>query len=281
LEAIILSLAAAFSWGAVDFGAGLKARRLSVFTVVGGMQLVGSVGAAAMLLVAHDTGLATQTAALGLAAGGVTALGLAALYQGLAIGPMSLVAPISATGVAIPVLAGLITGDEPSAAQGAGMALAIAGMLVAVRGSTEAGGVANDRPRFLALGLGAFSALGLGAFFLTSDAVDPGQGTWYLLLGQLSACAILALLVFAQRAALPSRSDLPGILVLGGTSFAAWAFSKAALDAGYLSLTATIISMYPVVTTLLAVAVVREAVRPVQALGLVCAFAGVALIAAG
>lgn len=280
MEAIILALAAAFSWGAVDFGAGLKSRRLSVFAVVGGMQLIGSLAAAALLLATYDARLEPETVLLGVLAGGVTSLGLTALYRGLAIGPMSVVAPISATGVVIPVIAGLITGDDPSMGQAAGMVLAIAGMLVAVRGSSEDSVAPARRPRVIAVGLGAFSAVGLGAFLLTADAVSSDQGSWFLLLGQLSATAILALVAFVQGASWPSGPDRLGIVFLGLVSFAAWASSQAALDAGHLSLTATIISMYPVVTILLAVAVAGEAVKAVQAFGLAAVFTGVALIAA-
>jgi drug/metabolite transporter (DMT)-like permease len=281
MEAVILSLLAACAWGVADFGAGLKARRLSVFSVVATMQLVGCAGAAAVLVAAHDNPLAQETAVLGLVSGAITAIGLTALYQALAIGPMSVVAPISATGVAIPVLVGLATGDDPSPAQGAGMLLAIAGMLVVVRVSSEAGTVAEGRSRTLALVLAALSAVGLGAIFLATDAVSGSQDTWYLLVGQLSAGTILAAFVLARRTTLPARADWPALVALGGISFAAWALSKAAFDAGHLSLTATIVALYPVLTVMLAVKVAGEEVKPLQALGLVGVFAGVALIAAG
>jgi drug/metabolite transporter (DMT)-like permease len=281
MEALVLSLSAAVAWGVADFGAALKARQLSVFAVVGGMQLIGSIGAALFVAAARDGGLTTETTLLGLAAGAVTSVGLVTLYQGLAMGPMSLVAPISATGVVVPVIVGLAGGDSPTAAQGTGMLLAISGMLIAVRTSAEPSSGTGTRPRYAALALGAVSAIGLGVYYLTVDAVDDGQGAWFSLLGQLTACAILMLLVVVRRVAMPSRADLRAIAVLGVVSFAAWILSQAAFDAGHLSLTATIISMYSVVTILLAVAVAREAVPPAQALGLVAVFGGVALIAAG
>ena len=280
MEALVLSVSAALAWGVVDFGAGLKSQRLSVFTVVCGMQLVGSLGAAVFLVTTANGSLSTDTAVLGLAAGAVTSVGLAALYQGLAIGPMSLVAPISATGVVIPVIVGLATGDDPSAAQGLGMILAIAGMLVVLRTSDDGGGATMDRPRAVAVGLGALSAVGLGVYYLSANAVADNQGGWFSFLGQLTAGSILAALLLARRVSIPARSDLNGIAVLGALSFAAWILSQTAFDAGHLSLTATIISTYPVTTILLAVAITREAMRPLQALGLVGVFAGIALIAA-
>lgn len=281
MEAIILSLAAALAWGVADFGAGAKTRRLSVFAVTAAMQLVGAFATAVVLLVAHDNGLSRETALLGLASGAVTTVGLSALYKALAIGPMSVVAPISATGVAIPVIAGLLTGDDPSPAQGLGMALAIIGMLVVVRAASELGAMTGGGSRTVALILAALSAVGLGAFFLASDAVDQGQGTWYLLVGQLVAGSLLVVPIVVGRAAFPERPEWLTLSALGVTSFAAWALSKAAFDAGHLSLTATIIALYPVVTVLLAVTLTGESVRRLQALGLVAVFAGVALIAAG
>jgi uncharacterized membrane protein len=132
LGAIFLSLGAALAWGVTDFGAGLKARRVPVMTVMGGMLVMGALGGVAALLVLQSPSLEAGTAWLGLAAGLATAIGLTSFYRGLAIGPMSVVAPISAGGVILPVAVGVARGDEPSAAQVLGIALAIAGMLSVV-----------------------------------------------------------------------------------------------------------------------------------------------------
>jgi drug/metabolite transporter (DMT)-like permease len=85
----------------------------------------------------------------------------------------------------------------------------------------------------------------------------------------------------ARGVSLPGRTDRFHIAVLGGLSFVAWALSTAAVQAGELSLTATISSLYPIVTVLLAVGVTGETLRPAQVAALVATFAGVSLIVAG
>src|SRR5918998_6331147 len=93
--------------------------------------------ALAILVVAVLAGAPTEHDAAATAwAAGVGALGLIALfafYRALAIGTMSIVAPISATGVAIPVLVGLASGERPGALQVAGIVLACAGVILAAR----------------------------------------------------------------------------------------------------------------------------------------------------
>jgi drug/metabolite transporter (DMT)-like permease len=243
------------------------------------MLVVGSLGAVAALLVERGAGIEAQTLILGIAAGLTTAIGLTAVYRALAIGPMSVVAPISATGVLIPVIVGIASGDHPSPAQGLGIVLAIVGMLVVVRESSETAPADATESRSLAIALAAASALGLGAYYLTVDGVQEGQTSWFLLVGQLSAAVVLAVVIVARHLALPSRADRLKITYLGAQSFAAWAQTTAAFNAGHLSLTATIISMYPLVTVVLAVRVTHEALTRLQAVGLVAAFVGIALIA--
>ena len=84
-----------------------------------------------------------RSAALGM-------LGLVAFYRALAIGTMSIVAPISATGVAIPVLVGLASGERPSALQVAGIVLAVRRACLAAReapGGTRRRGARAGRDR--------------------------------------------------------------------------------------------------------------------------------------
>src|ERR671916_585588 len=76
---------------------------------------------------------ATPYLAFGALSAVVGSIGLAAFYRGLAVGSMSVVAPIAATGAAIPVAFGLATGDRPGAVQAAGALLAVAGVAVAAR----------------------------------------------------------------------------------------------------------------------------------------------------
>src|SRR4051812_33335470 len=130
MVAAVLALASSLSWGLSDFLGGLQSRRHPLLVV-----LVLSQGFALLVLIAaiaagapieHDAASTAWAAGSGMI--GVTAL--ASFYRALAIGTMSIVAPLSATGSAIPVLVGLASGERPDTIQFAGIALAIAGVIL-------------------------------------------------------------------------------------------------------------------------------------------------------
>jgi drug/metabolite transporter (DMT)-like permease len=72
---------------------------------------------------------------------------------------MSVVAPISATAAAVPVLVGLVEGERPSTLQVAGMAIALAGVILASREPIEEGAAPPNR---MAIGLALVAAAGSG-----------------------------------------------------------------------------------------------------------------------
>src|SRR4051794_20437364 len=114
--AVLLALVSALSWGSGDFLAGRLSRREHVIVVVAWTQLVGLSATVALALGSGQAwpGLGAMWPAL--VAGAVGPVALGCFYRGLAIGTMSVVAPVSATAVVVPVIAGLATGDDPSAA---------------------------------------------------------------------------------------------------------------------------------------------------------------------
>jgi uncharacterized membrane protein len=94
VEAAGLALLGAMSWGTGDFFGGLASRRAHVLTVLVVSQAVGLVGVAAWALASGDgpPGIGDVLPAVG--AGAAGAAGLAALYRGMAIGAIGIVAPI-------------------------------------------------------------------------------------------------------------------------------------------------------------------------------------------
>jgi len=127
-----LALLASLLWGVSDFLGGTAARRLTATSVVALSQAAALV---ALVVVATATGaFDDDTAYLGwaLAAAVVGLVALTSFYAALAAGTMGVVAPIAALGVALPVAGGLLQGDRPSAWQGGGLVLAIAGVVIAL-----------------------------------------------------------------------------------------------------------------------------------------------------
>jgi drug/metabolite transporter (DMT)-like permease len=277
--AVTLGLASSLCWGVSDFLGGLKSRQLPLLTVLLASQLTGLACLAAVVALRGEGppgGDALLLAALSSASG---VLGLAAFYRGLAIGAMAVVAPIAATGAAVPVVAGLIAGERPSAAQGAGVAVAIAGVAVASR---EPGRLGPGARPAAGVGLALAAALGFGGFFVLIDRAAEQDLFWALFGNRLAGVSGLALAALALRPRVTRRFGEGATLVLIGVlDTSANALFAAAAEEGLVSLAAVLASLYPVVTIVLARLVLGERVHPTQRAGIAAALAGVALISAG
>ncbi|GAA3034379.1 hypothetical protein GCM10020000_09620 [Streptomyces olivoverticillatus] len=118
--------------GLADFGGGLLTRRMPALTVVLVSQLL-AVGALGTIVVAtggwSEAGPQLWWA---VAAGVVGPAAMLAFYRALALGPMGVVSPLGALGgVAVPVGVGLVLGERPGLLQFAGIAVAVAGVVLA------------------------------------------------------------------------------------------------------------------------------------------------------
>jgi drug/metabolite transporter (DMT)-like permease len=277
--AVALGLAASVSWGLADFIGGLKARTLDVLAV-----LVISQGLALLLLavaVAASAPEAPSTAAALAAAGaGVAGVaGLAALYRGLAVGAMAVVAPIAALGAGIPVAVGIATGDRPSGLVVAGILIALGGVALAAREQAPEGGGARLA---VGAGLAMAAALGIGLFLLGMDAASDDGVLWALLCARGASVAVLLAALVATRPDLgAAKPDLAAIAAIGVLDLSANGLFAVATTEGLVSVASVCSSLYPVVTILLARAVLSERVRPSQQVGVALVMLGVVAIAAG
>jgi drug/metabolite transporter (DMT)-like permease len=274
LAAPLLGLASAASWGAGDFCGGLASKRAPLLGVLAVAYLASL---ALVSLAALLTGEAAPgPAALGWAAatGVAGTLGLAALYRGLAVGQMTVVAPVSAVlTAAIPVVFAALADGPPPPAKLAGFALALAGIWLVARGG--AGGA--DR-RGLLLGLAAGASF--GAFLLLMHRASAGGTWWPLAASRVTSLAlVLAAARLRRRPWGPPRdalglAALTGLLDAGGN-----ALFVLAGQAGRLDVAAVLSSLYPVTTVLLAAALLRERVGRWQGGGIVAVLAAIVLIA--
>jgi len=219
--------------------------------------------------------------AFGAAAGLCATIGLGALYQGLAVGPMSVVAPITALEVVVPVAVGLIRGDRPSTVQVAGMVLAIAGVVLAARETAADGDVVRGRVPGVVYAIVAAVFLGLLVTFLNEAGKQSAPWAAFSLRLVSVPLFLVALVVTRGRIRRPSRADagaMIGVGVLDNLANVTFAYAG---QTGLLALIAVVGSLYPVTTVLLARSVLHERLSRSQWAGVVTAFAGVALIAAG
>ena len=226
--AVALAFTSSLCWGLADFLGGLQARRRPLVTVLLIAQVAAVALGIAFVLGSGDPFPDLGPAALATGAGVAGCAALAAFYRGLAIGTMSIVAPVSATGAAVPVLVGLAEGERPGALQVAGIAIAMLGIVLAAR---EPGGAEPSRAVRTSLLLAGLAALGFGSFFVLIDrATELGGAPWSLLLVRVGEVALLGTVALITRPRMPSGvRDASPLLVIGGLGTAAFATMQTSL----------------------------------------------------
>jgi drug/metabolite transporter (DMT)-like permease len=271
---VALALGASLAWGASDFLAGLKTRRLALLWVLLVSQATGLVlvGIAA---VASGTPLpGGHSAMLAAGAGFAELIGFAALYKALAVGPMSVVAPISAMAALLPIVVGLAAGDAPTGPQGLGMTLALAGAALA---SFEYG--ADHRRAATGVGLAVVAALGFGAFFVGTDLAADDGALWAVTINRATAVAVLVVVVLALRRPAPiTRDQIAPLAAVGALDISANVMFAVALTVGMAAAVSVLGSLYPVATVVLARAILREQLSFSQRGGVAAALAGIGLV---
>ena len=194
----------------------------------------------------------------------------------MAAGALSIVAPIAGAGAAIPVIWGLARGDNPSTYQELGFVVAIAGVVLA---SFE------RRPEAarLAAGVGwaAIAMVAFGAYYVPMHTASQGDFLWAAFVFRLTSTTLVAAAWLALRPPSARRADLPALAAIGVLDTGGNVFFAAASENGLVSVVSILASLYPVVTVLLARAVLHERVHRSQELGVALALSGIVLISAG
>lgn len=135
--AVTLALLASLAYGAGTALSRTAVRQHTASSVALWVQTVGFI-ALALAAVAVRPAVSTVAVLLGIAAGALAACGVLAFYTAMQNGPISLVAPVAASGVAVPVAGGLLLGEQVSRPAFAGLALVIVGVMVISRSHGDA-----------------------------------------------------------------------------------------------------------------------------------------------
>jgi drug/metabolite transporter (DMT)-like permease len=303
----LLALLASAAFGTSDFIAGITSRRISSIAVALWSQLAG---AAALLVVLALSGQRPEASGIawGAASGVVAALGVLLFYRALAIGPQSMVSPVAASGVAIPVLVGVFGGELPSAVVVMGLLTAVGGLaIVSLANSedhmdvtqpcpgrkpllertvpTKAAGLGNPG-RVVPLAL--LSALCFGLFF-----VLLGRGTstadtlvLWVALGVLAGAlpTIVGIALFSRRHGglrLPPVGLLVPISLVGVVGVCGDVSLAYATTYGQLGVVSVLASLDMLATVILARFLLGECLLRLQWAGVVLSVVGVLLISAG
>ena len=283
MATIVFALLSATLYGSADFLGGLATRRSSVMPVMIFSQLAGLITLLLALPFLPPTTATHADFAWGALAGGALGIGLMLLYQGLATGKMSVVAPVTAVlAVVVSAVAGIVLGDRLSLSASLGVVLAIGAItLISQDGAQKA-----TRKRGLGIAQGLVAALSagvlIGVFFAALKQSSPTSGLLPIVSARLAALVVLGAVAFWRRPPLRVGRDAVWlIVVVGALDILANVLYLLATRLGMLTIAATLTSLYPASTILLARLVLGERLRRIQITGLACAGVGVALIGAG
>jgi len=262
-------------FGTADFLGGLAARRASTFTVT---LVSGAAGLISLCIAAlFIRGVASpQDYAWGSAGGLCGGLGVALLYRALAIGPVSVAAPVvSLVALSLPIVVGVALGDRPSVLAMIGMALAAASFPLISNTGSHAGPL-DPRAQRTMIATALASGVLVGGFLVCIGRVSDHAGLAPLFAARLTTVVVFAAIVLVRREpAWPTGVVMPTLSAGILDSFANVAYFIAVTRAP-LAMVGTIVSLAPAATVLLARFVLHERWTIPQRFGL--AFAGAAIV---
>lgn len=292
----VFALAAALLYGSSDFLGGAATRRAHVLSVLGVSATAGAVVATAAALLMPGPPRAAGLG-WGACAGVAGAVGFVFFYAGLAAGPMSVVAPVSAlVSTVLPVGAALAAGERPGARVYAGALACIVAIVLVSRGggrpaadSGTTAGLTSPRAEAMRMtargvGYGIASGVAFGVFFLFIRNGGESGALWPVAAARVAGTLIIlaAAAVVRARPVTWRRGGGPflGALGAGVGDVSANVCYVLATRAGLFALAVVLTSLYPGVTVLLARFVLGERLGWSRVAGLSLAAAGILLVTA-
>lgn len=283
----VFALAAALLYGSADFLGGAATRRAHVLSVLTVSATAGVAVAAAAALLAGSPPRAAGIG-WGICAGAAGGVGFMFFYAGLAAGPMSVVAPLSAlVSTVLPVAVALAEGERPGPRVYAGALICVVAII-----SVSSGGGRPARPGTRApgarrraargIGYGIAAGVAFGMFFLFIRNGGESGAFWPVAVARIAGTLIVVIAAAGTRTGpvrwQPDARLFVTALGAGVLDAGANVCYVLATRAGLFGLAIVLTSLYPGVTVLLARVVLGERTRWAQRAGLALAAAGVVLV---
>jgi drug/metabolite transporter (DMT)-like permease len=238
------------------------------------MQLINVVIAAGWTAVSGEPTPGVVAIAAAAGAGIAITIAVWAFFEAMVIGTMSIVAPISAAGVAIPVAVGLLRGERPTVIQVAGLVIVVLGVVLVSRTTASRSSEGSGS----GLGLALLAAVMSGLFLWLMAPASRGGLAWSVFIARAVPALLLALAVAYRRPSLSGFSErnnvilavVAAVLAFGGLSL----YALATLN-GELSIVSVLASLAPVVTAVLAYSIIGERLLGAQRVGVVAVLIGI------
>jgi drug/metabolite transporter (DMT)-like permease len=260
----VIGLCAAIAWGAADFSGGIASKRTSVWYVVLISQAVGLLFLIITAWLANEVPKINISILYGGLAGFIGVTGLILLYQGLAIGRMGIVAPLSALlSALVPAGVVLLTQGMPKTAQLIGMVIALPAIWFV--SSSDQKQPASKKELAYGFGAGIFFA----CYFLLIDRASEGAIIWPLITARIvSVLFVVPLVLWINPSLKPSKWSFTIIAAAGILDSIGNIFFALATRLGRLDIAAILGALYPAVTILLAYIILHERLAKLQWLGI-------------
>jgi drug/metabolite transporter (DMT)-like permease len=239
-------------------------------------QSVGLVLVTTLALAAGEPFPSGSDLLIAMVGGILGSVGIIALYRGLSIGRMGVVAPVTGVLAAIiPVAAGVVLEGLPAPAVMLGIVIAIVAVVLVSRVRDERGGPSGLREALIA-------GIAIGCFSTVIAQLSDGIALSGLSVIRLTQAVFVSLVIVSTRSAwrVP-RSVVPMVLAVGLLDMAGNISYLLAAQAGELAVAAILTSLYPVATVVLAALILRERVTRDHAVGIGLAAVAIALIGYG
>jgi drug/metabolite transporter (DMT)-like permease len=273
---IVLGLLSALTWGSGDFAGGLMARRVPLFGVVAVTQAAGMAAALIMAIARGEPVPQGTDLVVSITAGLCGVVGITALYRGLAVGRMGVVAPMTGVLAAvIPVCFGFLRDGVPRLATVVGILVALAAVVLVTRSPGH-----DDRPTGAKWGLLAGTAIGL--FNVTIGNLSSAGAFGPLVVIRLvQACVLTGLIVAWRQPWRVRRGDVAKLAGVGLLDMAGNVSFILAAQTGALAVASVLSSLYPVTTVVLAIAILRERLTRSHVIGIALTAVAIVLISLG
>lgn len=277
MSSAMFGFLAAIAWGAADFIGGLAARKMSAFKVVAVGWIIGLVLMPLLALITKEAQLTPAQMGYCMIAGLLGSGGIVLFYFSLAKSKMSLVAPITGllTGV-IPVIIGFIIQGLPGALTLFGIVLALmAVLLISNEGAIYKGiTIKWDEIKYPIL---CGAAFGFYLFFMHKGS--PSGVFWPMTFTHISGVLlILASVAVLKKDIKPKAPDLPYIISNFTFDLVGTIMFILASQTGRLDVASVLSSLYPGITILMAVIILRERMTKPQIFGVLLAMVAIALL---
>jgi uncharacterized membrane protein len=281
----LLALLAAAVYGAADFLGGMVTKRSSTLAAVVATQGAGLVLLLLATPVLPDATVGRHDVLFGALAGLTGSVGVALLYRGLAMGPMSIVAPITAVcAVIVPLVTGLLLGERLMPLAALGVATAITAVVMLGQEPAATTTTALEPPRTAAhvaraVRIALASGIAIGFFFVALGQTTSPAGLWPLAVSRTVSVSVFMTVALARRQEwrVPAEA-MPAAIACGALDMIANGLYLVAVRQGQLSLVSTLASLYPASTVLLARYVLGERLGRWQQVGVGAAVAAIVLI---